>query len=122
MKERHAKQLGDFQEKILGRQQKPKFSTELLNYRKIEERLAKLKQYNDAHKIKAKADRLEEVESERWATRRRKEMNRQEIQFKNTKLHELAALQKRIQAGGEGQKKQRHVSLERLVVDCWPDF
>lgn len=119
MKERHTKELGEFQDKILGRQQKPKFSTELLNYRKIEERLAKSKQYNEAHKIKAKADILEEVETERWTKRRRKEMNRQENQFKNTKLQELATLQKRIQTGREGQKKQRHITLERLVLDSF---
>ena len=113
MKERHLKEYQSFQEKLLAKQQKPKFSTDLLNYRKIEEHLAKSKEYGEAHKIKAKADRLEAFETQKWIKRKQKEMNRQEKQFKNTKQQELAALQKRIQASREEQKKQRHVSLER---------
>mmetsp|Transcript_27761 Transcript_27761/g.40890 ORF Transcript_27761/g.40890 Transcript_27761/m.40890 type:complete len:266 (-) Transcript_27761:2499-3296(-) len=115
MKERHVTELQEFQEKILAKQQRPKFSTELLNYRKIEEHLAKAKDYNEAHKIKAKADKLEEFETEKWIRRKQKEMFQQENKFKNTKQQELSALQKRIQTGREEQKKQRHVDLERLL-------
>ena len=113
MKERHAREFEEFQKKLLSKQQKPKFSTELLNYRKIEEHLVKSKDYNDAHKTKVKADELESIETERWIKRKRKDMNRQENQFKNTKQQELAALSKRIQAGREEQKKQRKRTLER---------
>jgi hypothetical protein len=38
---------------------KPKFSKELLNLRKIQQTLAKQKEYAEAHKIKLKADNLE---------------------------------------------------------------
>ena len=62
MKERHLDELKEFQQKLLEKQQKPKFSPVLLNYRKIEEHLARSKNYNDAHKVKAKADRMEAKE------------------------------------------------------------
>lgn len=115
MKNRHTNELKDFQNKLLAKQHKPKYSTELLNYRKIEEHLAKAKDYTQAHKIKAKADTLEAVETEKWIRCKQNEMQRQENQFKNTKQQELTALQKRIQAGREEHKKQRHVELERYV-------
>ena len=115
MKKRHINELKDFQKKILAKQHKPKYSTELLNYRKIEEHLAKAKDYTQAHKIKGKADALEAVETEKWIRCKQNEMQRQENQFKNTKQQELTALQKRIQAGREENKKQRHVELERYV-------
>lgn len=113
MKERHEKEFEEFQKKLSGKQQKPKFSTELLNYRKIEEHLVKSKDYNEAHKTKVKADDLESIETEKWTRRRRKDINRQENQFKNMKQQELSALSKRIQAGREDQKKQRKFALER---------
>jgi len=115
MRERHEKELKDFQLKTISKQQKPKFSTELLNYRKIEEHLAKSKEYGEAHKMKEKADRLEAVETENWIARKQEELSRQEKRFKTSKQQELAALQKRIQTGREHQKKQRKVALDRCA-------
>ena len=115
MKEKHEKQLEKYQEELNKKQQKPKFSTELLNYRKIEEHLVKSKDYGEAHKTKEKADELEAIETERWMKRRRKDMNRLENQFKQTKKQELVALEKRLQTGREEQKKQRQFALERYV-------
>ena len=43
MKDRHLNELKEFQRTLLEKQQKPKFSPGLLNYRKIEEHLAKSK-------------------------------------------------------------------------------
>lgn len=115
MKDRHLEELKEFQQKLLEKQQKPKFSTVLLNYRKIEERLARSKKYSEAHKVKAKADRLEAEETEQWNEKKQKEMFQQESQFKATKRQELNALQKRIKTGREAHKKQRQLALERLV-------
>lgn len=113
MKERHASELKNFQAKLLSKQQRPKFSTELLNYRKIQEHLAKAKDYNEAHKMKVKADNLEAHETEKWVKQKQQEMSQQENKFKQSKYQELTALQKRLQTGREEQKKQRHVELER---------
>ena len=115
MKQRHKVELEEYQKRILAKQQKPKFSTELLNYRNIQDHLAKAKDYTEAHKVKAKADRLEAEETEKWLQKRQEGLFQQEEKWKQQKHQELAALQKRIQTGREGQKKQRRLELERLV-------
>lgn len=95
------------------KQQRPKFSRELLNLRKIQERLAKARDYTEAHKMKLKADALEAWELERFQSLKQQEIFQKEAKFKQTKQAELLALQKRIQTGREEQKKQRHMDLER---------
>lgn len=115
MKSRHEKELKEYQQKIATRQQKPKFSTELLNYRKIEEHLVKSKDYAEAHKTKEKADELESIEIERWEKNRKRDLNRLEKQFMNNKIQEHENLKKRLQTGREELKKQRKFELERLL-------
>lgn len=58
--------MREFQSKLIEKQQRPKFSRELLNLRRIQERLAKAKDYAEAHKMKLKADALEAWELERF--------------------------------------------------------
>ena len=115
IKERHLDELKQFQQRLLEKQQKPKFSPVLLNYRKIEEHLARSKNYSEAHKVKAKADRMEAKETEQWNKMKQKEMLQHENQFKAAKRQELCALQKRIKAGREEQRKRRQIALERLM-------
>lgn len=115
MKERHLDELKEFQQRLLEKQQKPKFSPVLLNYRKIEEHLARSKNYSEAHKVKSKADRMEAKETEQWNQMKQKEMFQQENQFKAAKRQELSALQKRIRASREDQRKRRQFALERLM-------
>lgn len=115
MKERHLDELKEFQQKLLEKQQKPKFSPVLLNYRQIEEHLARAKNYGEAHKVKAKADRMEARETEQWHRLKQNEMFQQESQFKGAKRQELSALQKRIRVGKEEQRKRRQFALERLM-------
>lgn len=47
MKERHAAELRDYQRQLMGKQTRPKFSKDLLNLRKIQDTLAKQKEYVD---------------------------------------------------------------------------
>lgn len=115
MKERHLQELKEFQQKLLEKQQKPKFSPVLLNYRKIEEHLARSKNYNDAHTVKAKADSLEAKELEQWNKKKQKEMFQQESQWKAAKRQELSALQKRIKMGKEEQRQSRDIALKKLM-------
>ena len=51
----------DFQQKLLEKQTKPKFSKELLNLRRIQDHLARQKDYAEAHKMKLKSDALVRV-------------------------------------------------------------
>merc|ERR1719272_1116906 len=115
MRERHQGELREFQRKLLGKQQKPKFSRELLNLRKIQEHLAKQKDYTEAHKMKLKSDALEAWELEKWRNQKQQQIFQRETKFKHRQQQELLALQKRIQTGREEQKKQRQMDLERLL-------
>jgi len=115
MRERHQGELREFQRKLLGKQMKPKWSRELLNLRKIQEHLAKQKDYTEAHKMKLKSDALEAWELEKWRNQKQQEMFQREAKFKHRQQQELLALQKRIQTGREEQKKQRQMDLERLL-------
>ncbi|KAF0772175.1 hypothetical protein AaE_002337 [Aphanomyces astaci] len=115
MRDRHQGELLEFQQKLLEKQIKPKFSKELLNLRKIEEHLARQKDYSEAHKMKLKSDALEAWEMEKWRNSKQQEMFQREIKFKQRQRQELEALQKRIQSGREEQKKQRQLDLERLL-------
>lgn len=115
MKERHLEELKEFQQKLLEKMQKPKFSPALLDYRKIEEHLAKSKKYNEAQKYKSKADLLEAKEVEQWNRMKQNEMLRHENTFKAAKRQELNALQKRINAGSDELKNRRQLALERLM-------
>ena len=45
----------------MAKQIRPKYSKDLLNLRKIQETLAKQKDYAEAHKMKLKADALEVI-------------------------------------------------------------
>ena len=98
---------------MLSKQHHPKFSADLLNQRKIQEHLAKSKNYNGAHKMKVKADKLEAIELEKWQKQKELDMNQKENNFKQSKQQELAALLKRIQTGREEQRQQRQFELER---------
>lgn len=58
MKERHAAELRDFQQRLIAKASIPRHSKEYLNLRKIQEVLARQKNYVEAAKIKEKADEL----------------------------------------------------------------
>ena len=45
MKDRHGAELRDYQRQLMGKQIKPKFSRDLLNLRKIQDTLAKQKEW-----------------------------------------------------------------------------
>ena len=115
MKDRHSSELREFQRKLMAKQIRPKFSKDLLNLRKIQDTLAKQKDYAEAHKMKLKGDALEAWELEKWHSQRQQDLLGREAKFKVAKQSELLALQKRIQTGREEQKKQRHLDLERLL-------
>jgi len=116
MKKKHANELFRFKEKLQKSQPyRPKFSKELLNTRKIQETLAKMKQYSEAHKIKLKADRLEEIELEKLRSQHAHKLAAQEMQFAQRQQLELATLMKRIDTAEQEHKIQRQQDLERLL-------
>merc|ERR1712010_145094 len=116
MKKKHSNELFRFKEKLQKSQPyRPKFSKELLNTRKIQETLAKMKQYAEAHKIKIKADRLEEIELEKLRSQHAHKLAAQEMQFAQRQQLELATLMKRIDTAEQEHKIQKQQDLERLL-------
>jgi len=114
MKKKHANELFRFKDKLQkSMPYRPKFSKELLNSRKIQETLAKMKQYSEAHKIKLKADHLEQVELEKLRSEHAHKLAAQEMQFAQRQMAELNALEKRIETARQEHKIQRQQDLER---------
>ena len=114
MNQRHADEMMNFQKKMLSKQQqKPKFSTELLSLRKVEEHLAKAKNYSEAQKIKLKADTLEASERKRITKRIQRGLAQHESKFKASKDQELAALRKRIESSRKEHNRKRQDELDR---------
>ena len=64
MEERHAVEREELKQKQALGAPKIRFSKESLNLRKIEETLAKQREYSEAQRIKGKADALESAEIE----------------------------------------------------------
>lgn len=74
LKARHKGDLQEFQEKLISKPLLPKFSKELLNLRKIQQHLARQKDYAEAHKMKLKADSLEGWELEKQQNQRQQQV------------------------------------------------
>lgn len=117
MEERHIRELEDYAaelEKTLPNIFKP--SAELLNMRKIQLNLAKQKNYAEAHSVQVRSNQMEKKERHNYdATRNHK---RQLLENKRIKQqeNELLALQKKIEAGENEQKKQRALDLEKMFL------
>jgi len=93
----------------------PRWSKDLLNLRKIQETLAKMKKYGEAGKTKAQADAVEEKEHQMWKAKREQKLGALEDQFMHKQQLEMTGLVKRIQSGREEQKQARKSELERLL-------
>eukprot|EP00928_Gymnodinium_smaydae_P081152 TRINITY_DN64720_c0_g1_i1.p1 TRINITY_DN64720_c0_g1~~TRINITY_DN64720_c0_g1_i1.p1 ORF type:complete len:299 (+),score=97.74 TRINITY_DN64720_c0_g1_i1:81-899(+) len=93
----------------------PRWSKDLLNLRKIQETLAKMKKYAEAGKTKAQADKVEEKEHANWKAKREQKIASLEEQFLHKQQLEMGGLLKRIQSGREEQKQARKTELERLL-------
>eukprot|EP00741_Cyanophora_paradoxa_P008108 tig00001229_g7845.t1 len=116
MRDRHAAEYAEFIEQLqMKPEHSPKFSKELLNLRRIQEVLAKQKEYADAHKVKLKADNLEAWELEKLRNQRDQKIANLISKFQSKQMMEMQALHKRVQTGREEQKKQRQLDLERLL-------
>ena len=100
MKERHTKELAEWQKKVIASSHKRlKFSKELLGLRKIQHCLAKSKDYQQAALMKARADNLE-AELEKLGNQKQQDLHLKEQRFKAKRKAELTAL---FEAHPDGQ-------------------
>jgi len=117
MSERHQGEVMEFQAKMAEKlsHQRVKFSKQLLDMRRIQETLARQKEYAEAHKTKMKADQMEAMEIEQFRDKEAGKNVHRESMFIQKQKQELSALRKRIQTGRDELKKQRQLELERLL-------
>lgn len=93
----------------------PKPSPELLNLRKIQESLAKQKDYAEAHKVQQRAIEIEAQEKLKFEAIREQKIASKEAQMAQKQNIELQALKKRINTSIDEQRKSRAIELERLL-------
>ena len=117
MEERHIKELEDYSgelEKSLPNIFKP--SAELLNMRKIQLNLAKQKNYSEAHAVQVRSNQMEKKERAAYESKRNNKKQLLENKKIKQQENELLALQKKIEAGENEQKKQRALDLEKMFL------
>jgi len=113
---RHQEEMTKFIEELdMSIPTKPRDSAEILNLRKLQQILAKQKDYIEAHKIQQQCMKLERQEVEKWATVREQKIRNQKAQLEKKQNNELNAIKKRIVTGQEEQRKARSLDLERLL-------
>lgn len=117
MDEKHAEQLKEFQQELHGEltRKPPKFSRELLDWRKRQHLLAKQGKYAEAQKIKKIADDLERTERMKMDENNLRVFQQKETQFRAKQRSELDALMKRIDSRRREHTKQRDADSKRLL-------
>ncbi|KAJ1459013.1 hypothetical protein M885DRAFT_512169 [Pelagophyceae sp. CCMP2097] len=117
MTEKHASNLLEFQRQLQSdmAERPPKWSRELLEWRRRQHMLARSKNYVEAQRIKKIADKLEEKERLNTEESSGSLFARKEAQFRSQQQAELQALLKRIDARRKEHLKQRTLDSKRLL-------
>lgn len=117
MTAKHASDLRAFQEKLQQEilEKPPKFSKELIEWRRRQHRLAQQKSYSEAQKIKNVADEIEADERTRMSDELRLVFARKEAKLRQQQAAELQALLKRIDGRRKEHLKQRNLDSKRLL-------
>lgn len=116
LKEKHLLEFQQFRDNITKElRKKMKFSKDLLELRDKEAKLVKMKRYEEAEKIKMKADLLEEFERNKMESEMQAVIEKKEAKLKHKQQLALAALLKRIQRDRNEQLKHRQIDSQRLI-------
>lgn len=117
LKEKHDVHLLEFQNKLHKEitEKPPKFSKELLEWRRRQQMLARQKNYAEAQKIKRIADVMEDKERSSQDDRSRELLTRKETKFRSQQQSEMQALLKRIDGRRKEHLKQRALDSKRLL-------
>lgn len=116
LKEKHLLEFQQFtenSEKEL--RKKMKFSKDLIELRDKEAKLVKMKRYEEAEKIKMKADLLEQFERNKMEGEIQAVIEKKEAKLRHKQQLALAALLKRIQRDRNEQLKHRQIDSQRLI-------
>ncbi|OLP88001.1 hypothetical protein AK812_SmicGene30713 [Symbiodinium microadriaticum] len=93
----------------------PRWSRDLLNLRKIQETLAKMRKYAEAEKTKVQADKLEAREHNQWKEKREARIAVMEEQFLHKQQLEMGGLLKRLKASREELRRSRKAEMDSAV-------
>ena len=116
MLEQHSMELTKFHGSMTAEApKKAKFSKDLLNLRKIQETLARQKNYVEAQKVKLKGDRLESIEMDRISKDKGERYAKKEAQILGRHRQELLAMRKRMERGRIELERRRKKELEMLL-------
>jgi hypothetical protein len=117
MTERHAIVLLEFQKKLRAElaAKPPKWSKELLEWRRRQHILARGKSYTEAQKLKRIADKAEDKERSEMEEGQAIVFARREAKFRQQQQTELQALLKRIEGRRKEHIKQRNIDSKRLL-------
>ncbi|KDO30177.1 hypothetical protein SPRG_05369 [Saprolegnia parasitica CBS 223.65] len=117
MTDKHNVDLRSFQEKLHKElmERPPKFSKELIEWRRRQHRLAQQKNYAEAQKIKLIADDLEAAERANVNENLQVIFTRKETKFRQQQQAEIQALLKRIDGRRKEHIKQRNLDSKRLL-------
>lgn len=116
LKEKHMLEFQQFQDKIRRElRARMKFSKDLLELRDKEAKLVRMKRYEEAEKVKMKADLLEEFERNKLEAEMQAVVQKKEAKLRHQQQLALAALLKRIQRDRNEQLKHRQQDSQRLI-------
>lgn len=92
-----------------------KHSTELLNQRKIQQNLAKQKNYQEAHEVQQKANQMEELESQKHTETRHKKILSAEAKLMQKQQNEMGALRKKLENKMNEYLKKREQEHNQIL-------
>jgi hypothetical protein len=110
---KHRNELEKYQQHLLEKSKTMKPSSERLELRRVQEIMAKTRNYDNAQSVKEEAARLEVIETKRWMEKRQEDVSKQENQLKEKQLQTVNALKQRIQTQQEKWHGQRQREMER---------
>mmetsp|Transcript_19275 Transcript_19275/g.18419 ORF Transcript_19275/g.18419 Transcript_19275/m.18419 type:complete len:144 (+) Transcript_19275:121-552(+) len=115
LKEKHLLEVNDLHEKVRNNFKiKHKLSKELMDMRKQEKIFFSVKNYDQAERLRIKADFLEQKEKEDAEMQLEEQIAKQEKVLRQRQQMALATLLKRIQRDRDEQMNHRQVDSKRL--------
>ncbi len=113
---RHRDEYGKFQAELHTKEPRSyKFSRELLHLKTSIDSLARQGRYDEAHKVKRKAEQLEKWERLKLDNEHKTLVATKELQLRQQQQAQLEALRRRIQRGREEHKEHWLMGAQRLM-------
>ena len=113
---RHQEEYGTFQATLYSKEPRSyKFSRELLHLKTSVDSLARQGRYDEAHKVKRKAEQLEKWERLKLDNEHKTMVATKELLLRQQQQAQLEALRRRIQRGREEHKEHWLMGAQRLM-------